>query len=218
MWRRMRGRNRERRQSGRLTRRELNKSLSRRARKWVKEVWQAASLASARFDGLSPVTTPLANTLVENYGARQGATAEDIQRALLVALTAGYASRMVLVEPTEQPSLKPASLHLRGRPDVDRISGDPAAINNLLGPVRTIASEQFESVMTLPHPVWNGYVAMATNQLQGQLASDTLSWRDLGRDRIERMLRYGYVLRCLDETLRLLPAVREASSARVVKA
>ena len=54
--------------------------------------------------------------------------------------------------------------------------------------------------MTLPQEVWSSYVATAANKLQRQLQKE-ITWRELGRDRIERMLRYGYVLRCLDEAI-----------------
>jgi hypothetical protein len=117
----------------------------------------------------------------------------------------------VLVGPTEQPSLKPAAFELGARADVARIAADPAAVNNLLDPVRRIASERFESVMTLPPEVWTGYVATATMKLQRQLTSRALTWRELGREQIETMLRYGYVLRCLDEALHAEPALRPAS-------
>jgi hypothetical protein len=43
-------RERERRQSWRMTRRELHKTLARDGRKWIKEVWQAATAASWQMD------------------------------------------------------------------------------------------------------------------------------------------------------------------------
>ncbi len=190
-----------------MTRRELHKTLSRSARKWVKEVWQAATGTAVRLDTLSPVTAPLGLRLVETYAARQQA-GEESQRGLRIALVAGYASRLVLLQPTEQPTLRPAAFGLTARPDVERIGGDPAEIKRLADPVRTIATEQFETVMTLPQEVWSGYVATAANKLQRQLQKE-LTWRELGRDRIERMLRYGYVLRCLDEAIDAEPVVRD---------
>ncbi len=62
---------RERRQSGRLTRRELKQTLSRQGRKWVREVWQAATHSSGELNRLSPVTSPLGNRLVETYAATE---------------------------------------------------------------------------------------------------------------------------------------------------
>jgi hypothetical protein len=198
---------RERRQSGRLTRRELKQTLSRGGRKWVREVWQAAAGISGDLNGLSEVTTPLGNRLVERYAASERLAGDEIQRALRIATVAGYATRVVIAEPTEQPKLRPSAFGLGAHPDLDRLAADPA---RLLDPVRAIATERFESVMTLPAEVWRSYVAMAAMKLQGQLASGKeLSWQVLTRSRIERMLRFGYVLRCLDEAIKAEPEVRQ---------
>ncbi|MBV9603722.1 MAG: hypothetical protein JO027_01375 [Solirubrobacterales bacterium] len=198
---------RERRQSGRLTRRELKQTLSRPGRKWVKEVWQAAARASGDLNRLSEVTTPLGNRLVESYAAAQHIAGGEIQRALRIATVAGYATRIVVAEPTEQPGLRPSAFQIGARPDVKRLAGDPTG---LMDPVRAIASERFESVMTLPAEVWTSYVATAAMKLQGQLAAGkTLTWKELTRSRIELMLRYGYVLRCLDEALGIEPEPRQ---------
>ncbi len=197
---------RERQQSGRRTRRELKQTLSGPGRKWVKELWQAAARVSGEMNRLSPVTTPLGNRLVESYAARRGLDGGEIQRALRIATVAGYASRMVLAEPTEQPTPKPSAFQLTAHPDVERLAAD---FTRLAAPVREIASDRFDSVMTLPPAVWTAYVATATMKLQGQLATRTLPWQELARERIERMLRYGYVLRCLDEVLGAEPDGRE---------
>jgi hypothetical protein len=197
---------RERRQSGRLTRRELKQTLSGPARKWVKGVWQAAALASGEMNRLSPVTTPLGNRLVESYAAARRLDGGEIEQALRIATVAGYASRLVLAEPTEQPSPPPSAFKLTAHPDVERLAAD---VTRLVDPVRDIASDRFDSVMTLPPEVWTAYVATATMKLQGQLVTKTLPWQDLGRERIEQMLRYGYVLRCLDEVIGAEPDRRE---------
>jgi hypothetical protein len=204
-WLERRSHVRERRQSPRLTKRELKQTLSGSGRKWVKEVWQAATRTSGQMNGLSPVTTPLGNRLVESYAASRRLDGDEIQRALRIATVAGYASRAVLAEPTEQPSLKPSAFQLTAHPDLGRLAADPM---RLLDPVRNIATERFDSVMTLPPEVWTSYVATATMKLQGQLVSKTLSWQALGRERIEQMLRYGYVLRCLDEAIGAEPDLR----------
>lgn len=204
---RTRGNERERRQSGRLTRRELKQTLSRGGRKWVKEVWQAATRTSGDLNRLSPVTTPLGNRLVESYAAAEDLAGGEIQRALRIATVAGYATRVAVAGPTEQPSVRPSAFGLGGHADMDRLANDP---DRLLDPVRAIASERFESVMTLPPEVWKSYVAWAAMKLQGQLTSGKeLSWQVLQRSRIELMLRYGYVLRCLDEALDMEPEVRQ---------
>jgi hypothetical protein len=204
------GRDRERRQSGRLTRRELKQTLSRHGRKWVREVWQAAARVSGDMNRLSPVTTPLGNRLVETYAASERLAGGEIQRALRIATVAGYATRVVVAEPTEQPSLRPSAFGLGSHPDVDRLAAD---VTRLIDPVRAIATERFESVMKLPTEVWTSYVATAAMKLQGQLASGkTLSWQVLTRSRIELMLRYGYVMRCLDEAVGAEPELRQADA------
>jgi hypothetical protein len=52
-------------------------------------------------------------------------------------------------------------------------------------------------------------VVTAVMKLQHQLATDTLSWQELPRERVETMLRYGYVLCCLDEAIGAKPVVRD---------
>ncbi len=200
---------RERRQSPRLTKRELRQSLSGGGRKWVKQVWQAATRKAGEMDRLSPVTTPLGNQLVESYSAEHGLAGDEVQRALRIAVVAGYASRVVLVEPTDQPSLEPSAFQLRDGDDATALGNDGSAINRLMDPVRSIALDRFDSVMTLPSDVWTGYVKTAAMKLQGQLGTKTLTWKDLLTSRIEQMLRYGYVLRCLDEALDAEPELRD---------
>ncbi len=204
---RTRANERERRQSGRLTRRELKQTLSRDGRKWVKEVWQAATRTSGDLNRLSPVTTPLGNRLVESYAASERLAGGEIQRALRIATVAGYATRLVIAEPTEQPSLRASGFGLGAHPDPERLAADPG---RLVDPVHAIATERFDSVMKLPAEVWTSYVATAAMKLQGQLASGKeLSWQVLTRSRIERMLRFGYVMRCVDEALGTEPDPRD---------
>jgi hypothetical protein len=188
-----------------LTRRELTHLMSRHGRKWVRAVWNATAQTAAKLDGLSPLTTVLGNRLVESYAAGEGLEGGEIQRALRIATVTGYAARAVLVGPTEQPAARPATFGLGRRADVAQLTADPDA---LLESVRRVADERFESVMTLPPEVWQGYVAIATMKLQRQLAAAGVSWRELGRERIETMLRYGYGLRCVDEALDVEPALR----------
>ncbi len=185
--------------------------MSRHGRKWVKEVWQASTRTAAELDGLSPLTTPLARRLVESYGTREHADGPEIQHALRVAVVYGYTARMVLFDSTDQPSLRPSAFNLSAQSDVERLAGDDATPKRLLDPIRTIASERFDSVMTLPPEVWAAYLATTTMKLQRQFTSKnkTLRWHELGRDRVEKMLRYGYVLRCLDEAVGAEPAIRK---------
>jgi hypothetical protein len=185
----------------------MKQTLSRGGRKWVKEVWQAAASTSGDLNRLSSVTTPLGNRLVESYTAAERLDGGEIQRALRIATVAGYATRVAVAGPTEQPSLRASAFQLGAHPDLERLADDAT---RLMDPVRAIASERFESVMTLPPEVWTSYVGWAAMKLQGQLASGKeLSWQVLSRSRIELMLRYGWVLRCLDEALDVDPEFRQ---------
>jgi hypothetical protein len=201
----------EKRQSWRRTRRELHVSMSRHGRKWLKGVWKTTARTASELDGLSPLTTVLGRRLVESSEVREHAAGEELQQALRVAIVYGYAARMVLVDPTDQPSLRPSAFHLNVQSDVERLANDPATSKRLLDPIRSIASDKFDSVMTLPPEVWSGLEAIATQKLQRRFTSNkqALTWRELSRPRVEKMVRYGYVLRCLDETLDAEPKFRE---------
>lgn len=188
---------RERRQSKRLTKRELRQLLSGPGRKWIKGVWAAAEQYTLRLSRLSPVTSPLGTRLMEEYMAEHNLSGEEMHRALFLALVDGYSTRAVLAGPTEQPALDASSLQA----------------DDLDDRTRTIANEEFESVMKLPPEVWKGYVAIATMTVQGKHASATLPWYRLGRSRIEAMIRCGYVLRCIDETLDAEPVLTDVSEA-----
>jgi hypothetical protein len=199
----------DRPQSWRRTRRELHMSMSRSGRKWVRGVWKATASTASEFEGLSPVTTLLAGRLVESFAVREHPEGEDLQEALRVAIVYGYAARVVVADPTDQPSLTPSAFNLSRQSDVERLANDAATPKRLLDPIRSIASDRFDSVMTLPGEVWSGLAAIATQTLQRRFKSEQLTWRDLSRDQVEKMLRYGYVLRCLDEALDAEPTFRE---------
>src|SRR5579884_1064948 len=114
-----------RRQSWRMTRRELKQTLSRQGRKWVREVWDAAARISAEIERLSPVTAPLNHRLVESYAEEENLDGGEVQRALRIAALVGYATRAVVAQPTEQPSLRPSDFELGKHPDVERLAADP---------------------------------------------------------------------------------------------
>jgi hypothetical protein len=206
----------EKRQSWRKTRRELHVSMSRHGRKWLKNVWRSTAREASELDRFSPLTTVLGRKLVDSYAARTPTDGEAMEKALGVALTYGYAARMVLVDPTDQPSLKPSAFHLSARSDVERLANDAGTPKRLLDPVRTVASERFDTVMTLPPEIWSGLVATATEKLQSRFTSSndkTFTWRELNRELVEKFLRYGYVLRCLDEALDAEPEFRAPGAA-----
>jgi hypothetical protein len=188
---------------------QLRRSFTADGRAWVQESWQAAEGVFTRLSRLSPLTTPLGTMLAERYAAAEGLEAEEVGQAFVTVMMVGYASRTVLAGPTDQPSLDPALLSIDTPGDAEQIAKDTAAVGDLSDAVESVASADFHSVMVLPPDVWAGYVALATLALQRDLASSTLTWRELSRDRIEAMLRYGYVLRCLDEAFHGEPELRE---------
>lgn len=185
---------RERRQSGRMTRRELHKSLSRGGRKWIKGVWDAAERYTLRLSSLSRVTGPLAAKLVDECMAENDLTGEETRRALFITLVNGYATRAVLAKPTDQPRVRSV------RKD-----------DKLEDRVKQIAGDGFAAVMTLPPEVWSAYVATASMKRQRWLNSHKLPWSVLGRERVETLLRWGYALRCVDEALAAEPVVQETA-------
>jgi hypothetical protein len=184
-----------RRQSGIATRRQLRQWLSRGGRKWVKGVWQAADQYSLALARLSPVSSPVGTRLTDQFLAEHNLAGEEARRAVFLTLVAGYSTRAVLAEPTGQP----------------RLDSAPSDDDGLEERVRAIAAERFESIMTLPPEVWRGYLATATMNLQGRLTSTKFSWKLLDRDSVETLLRWGYVLRCLDEVRDAEPVLQETA-------
>jgi hypothetical protein len=192
-------RGRARRQTPRRTRVQLKRTLSSDGRAWVKEVWEAAEIEQSRLPTLDPLTQALATCLAERYADMEQLDGDEIRQALVTALMTGYASRRVLAGPTDQPRLDPSALpgealSLNAQHDADGVA-------ELAESLEGIALDELPSVMTLPEQIWSAYLALAALQLQGRLSSSTLTWRELTAERIEAMLRYGYVLRCFDEAL-----------------
>lgn len=200
-------RGRARRQTWRKTNRELHRTLSADGRKWVKEVWAAAEEVSQQPALLGELATVVGTGVVEDYAARQELEGDGSHQALSAVMRIGYAARAVLAGPTEQPSLDAAAFGVEASFAVEQTSEQPAAVRELVDRVRSIAVADFDSVMTLPDPVWASYVAMATRKLQRRLG-ESVSWRELSRERVDGLLRHGYVLRCLDEALEDAPAMR----------
>lgn len=184
---------------------QLKHTLSSDGRAWVNEVWDAV-------DGLcskplvSPTLIKLGPRLAEQYANAERLQGAEIREAFFAAITAGYATRAVLSRSTQQPALDSSLLPLAARSDLEP---NQTAMAELIDPLESLATDDFESVMTLPHEVWAAYVSLAAMHLQERLESSTLTWSELTADRIEAMLRRGYVLRCLDESLDRRPALKK---------
>jgi hypothetical protein len=184
---------------------QLRHTLSSDGRAWVNEVWETVDALCSK-PLVSPTLIKLGARLSESYAAREELEGEEIRKALFAVITPGYASRAVLARSTEQPLLDSSSLLPSATSNLER---DKAATAELIGALETLAGEDFESVMTLPRELWAAYVSLAAMHLQERLVSSTLTWHELTAERIEAMLRHGYVLRCLDERLEREPAVRK---------
>jgi hypothetical protein len=195
------------RQTRRRTKRELTHSLSRSGRKWVKEVWEAADGLREQPDLLTPLAGMLADSMTGRDATSPELESEEVRAAWSAVIKAGYASRAVLAEPTDQPSLDLASVPIRAHADGGPLAGEPGTVERLTDPLRGLALDDFTSVMSLPPAVWSSYVATAGMRLQRNLTSGPVTWRQLDRDRMDRLMRYGYVLRTLDEALGACPAV-----------
>ena len=176
---------------------QLKHTLSSDGRAWVNEVWEAV-------DGLcskplvSPTLIELGPRLSDRRAAAERLDGAEIRQAFFAAITAGYATRAVLARSTEQPELDSSSLPISSASD---LKGNQALIDEVVDRVESVAGDDFESVMTLPGGLWSAYLALAAMHLQERLATGTLTWREFAAERIEAMLRQGYVLRCVDESL-----------------
>jgi hypothetical protein len=175
--------------------------LSRAGKKWVKEVWTAADEMAHQDLPISSLAAATADGIVQSNGATQESDADHAHLARLGVIRVGYATRVVLAGSGEQPSADPMWFGLADDRAIEPAPSDSAAVSQVVDTVRRIARIQFASAMTLLDEVWAAYVATATRELQGSQASGSVSWRELSPDVIDELLRWGYLLRCLDEAL-----------------
>jgi hypothetical protein len=201
-----------RRQSLWRTRQELRHSLCPEDLEWVIDAWQAAEGIFTQLSLLSPTTTALGLMFANSFAAVEKLDGDEIERAFFFVMIAGYATRTVYTQMIGQPSIEPDALPISksegGAFDSQAISEDGEAVMALTEPIGALAFAEFGRVMTLPPDLWAGYVSMATLQLRANLASSTLPWKQFEKERIDGMLRCGYVLRCLDEVLGAEPVLR----------
>jgi hypothetical protein len=175
---------------------QLKHTLSKDGRAWVNEVWEAADSLSSK-SGDRPSLAKLGPDLCDRYATAETVEGQEVREAFFSVITAGYASRAVLAGPTEQPDLDISSLPTRADRQYDEAA---------MAEIESVASDDFESVMTLPKEMWAAYVSLAAMHLQQRLVSSTLTWKELTAERIEATLRRGYVLCSLDESLERMHA------------
>ena len=200
------------RQSWRRTNRELHYLLSRAGRKWIKEVWRASDEIARRNPPLSPLAAAVGAGIAQSGGGSDASDAEAVRQARSTVMRIGYATRIALAVPTDQPSLDQTWFGLSpglGPEALDAETDEPAPVRELVDTVRSRATTDFASAMTLPEEVWAAYTVAATRELQQTLAGDSVSWQELSRQRIDELLRCGYLLRCLEEALEHQPALSD---------
>lgn len=169
------------------------------------ESWSATERVFRELRSLSPLTTLLGRAFAAGYAESKRLRGEEVPLTFFAVMLAGYAARSLFVDIIGQPLLDPHT------PPLDQLVGrdydyeDPdtnvAAIELLRDPVFQLVFADFGTVMTLSPELWAGYISLATMQLQANLKSRAVPARYLDRECIEGMLRYGYVLRCVDEAL-----------------
>jgi hypothetical protein len=140
--------------------------------------------------------------------------------ALIVTTRVGYAlrafvDRFAISEPLDISTIDRgtvATLSSRPRdPEADMLLNDALsdADVELLRPIGTLVAQtstegkRFREVVSVEPPFWNACVSIATFQIQKNVQQMGLvrRGRHLDDDMTEGFLRYGFVLRCLDEAL-----------------
>lgn len=153
-----------------------------------------------------------------------GLTSVETEARLIVAMRAGYALRAELcqfaayVQPLDVSNLDTGSIIRLGARPVDEegvgaivIENDADEVAAQLEPiarlVREFAEEQFPAIASVELAFWNGVVSLATYQLQKNLG------RWLYSELTESLLRWGFVLRALDEALGIGPVKSDGDNA-----
>lgn len=188
-------------------RRDLHQLLDSQGRPAAMDWWSGAEVEMKTADMSGPASF-LAMTL-----AMSVEPGDDIRPAarLNIVIRAGYALRALLPTVTSQIALLDVSpldrdpiAELATRP-VDPESGflagdDAVMAGSVLGPSAELlgdyVGDRFGGVASVDPAFWQGTVALATYQLHKNIGR-------LDQDLIEMLLRYGFVLRAWEESLRI---------------
>jgi hypothetical protein len=199
--------------------RQVHRSLDEHDRERVLEWWK---LAEERFKTVrgdpSWLTGYLAMVHAIGFAASSGSEAPP--PATIVTTRVGYAlrafvDRFAVREPLDVSTIDRnavATLASRTRdPKADILANDDISGTDaeLLRPIGTLVAqtsiegERFRAVVSVEPPFWNACVSIATYQIQKSVRQVALvrGGRQLDDDMTEGLLRYGFVLRCLDEAL-----------------
>jgi hypothetical protein len=192
-------------------------------------------LAEERFKTVrgdpSWLTGYLAMVHAIGFAASSGSAAPP--PAMVITTRVGYAlrafvDRFAIRQPLDVSTIdRSAVARLASRrrdPEAGMLSNDALsdADVELLSPIGTLVArtssegERFRAVVSVEPPFWNACVSIVTYQIQKNVQQMGLvrRGRQLDDDMTEGLLRYGFVLRCLDEALGIeTPADVEAPGA-----
>jgi hypothetical protein len=143
----------------------------------------------------------------------------------------GYVLRMLVGQiaqprPLDVSSIDPESVAtLAALPrdeEIGTLADTQEADEALLLPIVTLVSDtagqapRFTEVASVEPALWNACIEVAVLHMQDQLTASRIirRRRDIGRDVVEIFLRFGFVLRCLDEAFGINT---DATDGRVVR-
>ena len=186
-------------------------------RERVGEWW---NLAVSRIESGQGDTTWLANNFMVPMALGFAANSRKRIPPLAYSLItrAGYALRMYVgrfatPEPLDVSMIDRDAIatlaSLPRDPDTGLLTSD--VDEELLAPIAVLVSDtaeqspRFAAIISVEPTFWNACVAIASYQLQKNLEHSSMirRARDLDADTVESFLRYGFVLRSLDEALGL---------------
>jgi hypothetical protein len=203
-----------RRHSLRKARRQLHTLLDSEGRELVMDWW---SEAEERFTTHSGDPSWLTDFLANAYVFSELGEEPTGPEAYLMAIRAGYSLRTLLPgyaapAPMDVSMIDAAALStVASRP---RENGIPAlepddadvlvALSYLV--IETV-QERFGEVASVGPDFWDAVVSLATYKLQSNIQSLGLGKASaFDADTVDAFLRYGFVLRCLDEALGIEPS------------
>ena len=181
-------------------------------------VWQWWQLAADRLQAGPKETSWLTATIMVQmtlgYEANHGPRVPAVAYAL--ATRTGYGLRMFVgrfaaPRPLDVSSIDPESVATLATFPMDDEAGMLVGVTDedeaLLMPIVVLISDTaeqtplFTEVVSVEPAIWNACVEVSVDRLQAELTQRGVirRARDLKPEVIESFLRYGFVLRCLDE-------------------
>ena len=208
-----------RRRSLLKTRRQLHANVDEYGREAVMDWWTEAERRFTTDEDSSPLAGYLMFAMALALDA--DSVAKVPLAAYLIGMRAGYSLRACIdtvVLPLDVVVPESLDVSLFDTARILAVAGGPVyteseilSVNEVdrevLQPVfeylTAVADSRFEDVASVDVPFWNACVALATYQLQKNAQETDLvrSGRRLNEITVESVLRFGFVVRCLDEAL-----------------